>query len=366
MKRLLMMLLALTLMVPGAALAERLQFELMEHAVVDAEAPTGMPDALCEIEVEPVKMDPELAKQLLMPKATRREEASEGGFRDVMFGDGDGYGDYMMVEVDKGRVYYVSEFYQMRIQDVLGGDRDEMTDQLHYYPEDREVDGFPRADAQKQADALLRGLGISDFLSKPRVLTFDTKSYDVMLGDLSQADRQTLLPRVYLEPYDTAHDGYFFIYQIVYDDLPLLGQRNREKLGLFISKSGIEYLETTHLKRIVGRSEKKPVLGAKEALLGAVPGIKAANEKNEYTIGTVVSNIAPNMIERIRLGYMLLQSDSSQENETLLIPVWDYTYLRVMMQDKGTWKDRSFDNPAFLGDVIVHATSGEYLECWQR
>ena len=373
MKKMISILLMIALLIPSCALADNVQLQLMDGIAVDAPAPVMIAEAPAQVKVEYLSFDPEVAKALLMPgDHVMEKHANEDGTFDTTYGVGDGPSEYMLVNMGYGlgRVFYGSAFYSQRIQNVIRHD-DEMVDSLQYYPQDREVEGFPRADAKAQVDALLGGLQISDCVIDERIYTFDTLSYEVMLQELRVSDRQAQIPRIYLEDYDSAHDGYLFTYSPAIGGLPIVGSFN-EKLAIFISRQGIEYLETDYPMRAISEADSVPVMDAMAALQVAKPQIEEKIKRGrEYVIGEALDGQSnPALIERIRFGYTFKLKDGASYDDdfdySTAYPAWEYTYQRAMWKDEGDWRTRSFDNNAFIGRLILDGATGDYIVSEQR
>lgn len=359
MKKLMIAALMLTLLVPSMASAERLAMQVTDMLYINAELPENTPEALPILTVAPHPMDADQLHRLLMPDNTLREDVDDPGDRYVMFGTGDGESEYMLVELDFGRVCYNSKFWDMHLRDVIQTG-DEMTDTLNYYPEDREAEGLSRADALKQAQELIDELGLS-VAPDARVLTIDQASYAHMLEELSISDKQAEIPRRYLEPYDPAHDGYFMQFSRTVGGVPEF-DRSLLQLEIFISRQGIEYLETGFVKDTVQSGEPQKLLSAEEALKAAVPQMIKAEEKGYYVAGSYLEfpdKATASTVERIRLGYRY------DRNTKAMTPIWEYTFPRAMWNDEGTWETRTFDNPAFLGIIQINAITGEYIQAIQ-
>lgn len=361
MRRCLILALLAALLLPNAAMAERLTMEVLPGLSVDAELPMDVPDALPVLRMSHTPMDADLIGNLLMPSAAREDHADADHY--VIFGSGDGDGEYMLIEMDYGRVCYGSEFFDARLRGVLRSG-DGMSDQLHYYPEDREVSGFPRQDAVRQAEALIETLRLS-VMPDPRVLTIDGDSYNVMLEDLSQADWQAGLPRRYLELLDDAHAGYLILYTPAANGVPMIGA---DLVELFVSRQGVEYLETGFALDVASADDAKPLLSAAEALTKAAPQMDAQNRDGfRYVYGSYLADDeAPSTIERIRFGYRYdVERKSGNQNRMRLIAVYEYAFQRAMSQDTGNWQTRSFDNFAAISYIYIDAITGEYIETSQ-
>lgn len=339
MKKSLLFLMCACLLLPACALGERMTLTANERFTCDAEMPAGISQSLPSLTATPVTIDPDKAIELLMPGKGPREDLPGG---DVTVGIGDGEHDYMLIERDLGRVCFNSEYVNLYLLELMP-DRGRVT--KGYLPTDLALDFMTPEEAVQTAADLMRQLGIEVMTDDAVVYTLEHASFTAMQdamresGWLATTSRKRALR--YLEPLAVEHEGYCVNLTPTLGGYPYIVFDTRWEVCVFITRQGIEYVETGFNLRLTDTGGEKPLVPPEEALKTAAEGSVNMEEGALCTI------------ERITLAYRF-----DTEKQTAA-PCWVFDYCS---DGAGGMQGYTFDHWVNLYGIGVDAHTGKVID----
>lgn len=338
MKKIILFVLCACLLLSASALGDRLTLTVNETFKCDAEIPDELPQSLPVLTAAPLTIDPEKAMALLMPGKGPREDLPNG---DVIVGIGDGEHDYMLVEKDNGRIYYDSEYVNLYLLELMP-EHGSLTQV--YLPTNLALDFMSPEEAVQTAADLMAEFGIEVATEDAVVYTLECDSFTSMQDIMRQSDWLGNVSRKralrYLEPLAKEHEGYCVNLTPALNGYPYTVYDSRWEICIFISRQGIEYLDTGSNLRLADIGDEKPIVPLEEAVANAANGTLFIAEGEICTI------------EKITLLY---RYDTEKQTMT---PYWILDYCT---DGAGGMQGKTFDHWVSMCGTGVDAHTGKVI-----
>lgn len=251
--------------------AEQLTYESPDLIRVDAPMPEGIPAELPVLQIDFVfHEEAEVLALIPIPEGEPREE-SGSGVPTIHYGGGKAEDIHLGIWPSDGRVGYWSVWYS-RLHEVA--------DRTYLYPADVEIEGLPREQAVAQAQQLLAALGM-EIAPEVETYTVSQASYAEMLEAVNASPSWLeYMPQRMFEPLEEAHEGYRIYATPLLRGLPVGGTRQPHgDAVLMLSRTGLEYLDTSSIYQVTGEGEPLPILPPLEALQRAEAALAKAPEQ---------------------------------------------------------------------------------------